>query len=297
MKKKKVGIIILSLALLLSACSNGKDKEVAVKEELVYSNLVDKESQKEVRELLESKGIEKDKLDLFFEKVDYYNKNVGEKNLVDKGFKKIDSYEIEYDEVKLFENWNKENPMYIGNNCRITSYDLLRDLIDVDLSKEIDRDNLFMDKDALDNDSIEYDDKYLSGFESLFGNIDTENTKDIDKHIENIEKEWNNRGIKFKTKDGISLISVFMHDDMDSVVFIGHAGVLVEDGDKLVFIEKVSFDMPYQVLKFNNRTELNDYLMAKYDISYDQEFAKPFIFENNKLLEEYRGNPKNIEKE
>ena len=41
-------------------------------------------------------------------------------------------------------------------------------------------------------------------------------------------------------------------------------GVLVsEKNGKLLFIEKLAFQQPYQVLKFNNRAELNDYLMNK----------------------------------
>ncbi len=66
-------------------------------------------------------------------------------------------------------------------------------------------------------------------------------------------------------------------------------GVLMpsEDG-KLLFIEKLSFQIPYQAVKFENRTELNDYLMNKYDIDWDQPIAKPFIMENDQLLEGYR---------
>ena len=36
-----------------------------------------------------------------------------------------------------------------------------------------------------------------------------------------------------------------------------------EKHGKLLFIEKLAFQQPYQVLKFNNRAELNDYLMNK----------------------------------
>lgn len=68
----------------------------------------------------------------------------------------------------------------------------------------------------------------------------------------------------------------------------------IEDG-QLMFIEKLTFHAPYQVIKFNNRTELNDYLMNKYDISWGQPTAKPFIMENDQLLEGYREKPVNEE--
>lgn len=62
-----------------------------------------------------------------------------------------------------------------------------------------------------------------------------------------------------------------------------------------MFIEKVGLQEPYQALKFNKRVELNDYLMNKYDISWGQPMAKPFIMENDELLEGYRENPNNEE--
>lgn len=292
MKRGRLGLIFLCL-VLLAGC--GASEEAPVKERLEYSNLVDKESQAYVKTLLLDKGLEEKNINLFLEKLNSYNETVGRENLLESGFKTIASYDIEYDELSLSENWNKKNPIFIGNNCRITSYDLLKDDIAIDRSNSIEGDNLFMDMDALDNDSIEYSKDYIDGFESFYSSIPTGKTKDINKHIEKIDKEWKDRSIGFKMNDGLSLISVFIHDDMDDVLFVGHTGLLVEDEDRLVFIEKLSFDMPYQALKFNNRLELNDYLMNKYDVSYGQDFAKPFIFENDKLLEGYRENPKNIE--
>ena len=49
------------------------------------------------------------------------------------------------------------------------------------------------------------------------------------------------------------------------------------------------------LFKFNRRVELNDYLMNKYDISWGQPTAMPFIMENDELLEGYRENPNNPE--
>ena len=71
-------------------------------------------------------------------------------------------------------------------------------------------------------------------------------------------------------------------------------GVLVsEKNGKFLFIEKLAFQQPYQVLKFNNRTELNDYLMSKYDTAWGQPVARPFIMKNDELLKGYRNNPNN----
>lgn len=53
---------------------------------------------------------------------------------------------------------------------------------------------------------------------------------------------------------------------------------------KLLFVEKLSFSLPYQVLKFDNRKQLKNYLMGMYDTSWGQEEAKPFIMENTKTV-------------
>ena len=73
-------------------------------------------------------------------------------------------------------------------------------------------------------------------------------------------------------------------------------GVLIPTEDrKLLFIEKLTFQAPYQAIKFDYRVDFNDYLMNQYDISWNQPTAKPFIMENDQLLEGYREKPSNPE--
>lgn len=273
MKRFKLGIIFLSLVLLVG-CKGGGILNRQVKEGIEYSNLADEKPQEELSSLLVEKGVASKR--------------------VAKGFSKSEKFEVEYDELKLTENWQEKNPIYIGNNCRISAYDLIGDLIELSDKEPESISNLFMDLDALENDKREYSKDYMGGFKTLFASVDTENTKDIERHLANIKSEWEKRGIGFDRLDkDLSLISVFMHDDMDSILFIGHTGLLIKDGGDFYFLEKLAFDMPYQLIKFKNKLELNDYLMGKYDVSYGQEFAKPFIMENDNLLKEYRENPNN----
>ena len=77
-------------------------------------------------------------------------------------------------------------------------------------------------------------------------------------------------------------------DENDNYLFVGHTGILFESDKKLYFLEKIAFQEPYQLTRFNNRSELNDYLMKKYDVSYDQPTVSPFIMENDQLLQEYK---------
>ena len=78
----------------------------------------------------------------------------------------------------------------------------------------------------------------------------------------------------------------------ESLLFVGHIGVLLtaEDG-ALYFVEKVAFQEPYRMLRFADRTALSDYLMEKYDTSWGQDTASPFIMENDELMDGWRPNP------
>ena len=62
-----------------------------------------------------------------------------------------------------------------------------------------------------------------------------------------------------------------------------------EDGT-LCFVEKVAFQEPYRLLRFADRTALSDYLMGKYDTSWGQDTASPFIMENDELMDGWRPN-------
>lgn len=44
------------------------------------------------------------------------------------------------------------------------------------------------------------------------------------------------------------------------------------------------------MLRFADRTALSDYLMEKYDTSWGQDTASPFIMENDKLMDGWRPN-------
>ena len=135
------------------------------------------------------------------------------------------------------------------------------------------------------------DDKDMDRFRVLYSTVPTDDTKDVSVHVENLRSDWNNRGIVFDNNPDVSLISVVFHDawDGENQLFIGHTGVLFQVSEtELYFVEKIAFQEPYQLTIFNNRIELNDYLMTKYDTGTGQPTAAPFIMENDELMEGYR---------
>lgn len=293
-------IVFLLAAMLLSACT-GKEKEVPYPESIVYSNLTDEKSQAEVRAVLESAGIGKAEIEDFFDEVDRYNEAVENTGLTKEGF--IESKELnpEYDILKMTELWEAKYPDFIGCNCRITSFGLMRDFVEVGNPQTEGEEILFLDKAAiLRSPKTLIAEEEEETFESLFASIRAKEGKDISTHLKTVKENWGKKQIRFSNSDKASLIFVFFHLEEEEgrwSLFVGHVGLLFPiEGGKLLFLEKLAFDEPYQALKFDSRVQLNDYLMHKYDVEWGQPTAKPFIMENGELLEGYRPNPENIEK-
>lgn len=298
--KKSSLFTLLALTILLSfaGCSSeaNKQEEEPYAQQLTYSNLTDDTSQEEVRKALEYAGISTDNINSFFRGVDHFNSTIGEEYLTKKGFVTIDSLHPEYDLLAMQNKWDAKNPEFLGYNCRITSYDLMKDSISIDQPDTANADWLIFDELALaTNPKKLFDEEEQEQFKSFYSYVPTELTKDIAIHVKNIKEDWKKKDIHFTNENKTSLISVFFHDEI-GYLFIGHIGLLIptEDG-KLLFLEKVGFAEPYQAIMFDKRVELNDYLMNKYDISFNQPTAKPIIMENDELMEGYRESPKNPE--
>ena len=314
--KKQLLVTAIGLAIVLGACSNKADNAGTVGESttvatenttvdntdttetsmalskakihLNYSNLADNETRDRVKKALANAGLSEDKIDKFFEAVDEYNNAVGSKNLVQE-MTSIEAAFPTFDQDKLIDAWLNNNQGFVGRNCRITSYSLMGDFIKVGNKTPGDTTMLFNDFAAIDAKKIfEGEDK--EKFDTIFSYIDVNNTHDTNELADEIVKSWNDKQISFDN-DKMHMISVFMTmDDGKNAVqeFIGHTGVLVNDKDKYLFIEKLAFELPYQVDEFDNLQDVNDYLMGYYDNDAEGLTAKPIIFEDNHVMKEYR---------
>ena len=268
---------------------DGKSEEALSKAKikLKYSNLVDQETRERVKTALMKAGLKEEKVKSFFEAVDEYNNAAGKENLVQE-MTTIDAGFPSFDSDKLVDNW-LEKGGYVGRNCRITSFSLMGDFIKVGNPVSGDTTMLFSDFDAISAKQI-FSAEAKKNFDTLFSYIDVEDTKDTSALSEEIIKSWKKKEISFDN-DKMHMVSVFMtmDDGLNKVQeFIGHVGVLVEDGDKFLFIEKLAFELPYQVEEFSDLQELNDYLMGYYDKDADGLTAKPIIFWDGEVMKEYR---------
>lgn len=292
MKKKFFYTLLFIMMLgLLVSCTKKEDKQEQSQAELkteVYSNLLDEKSRAYVREALEKAGTPAKDVEMFFGQVDDFNRSVHAYGLVKDGFEETLKLEADYDPYKMQDLWDAENPEFMGYNCRITSYSLLKSQIDVGEYEKESSNILIFDEISIEKgpDNI-FNQNEKEGFRTLYHAINTEDTKDLGVHLKNVKDYWKSRKLSFKNKNA-SLISVFFHEE-EGYLFIGHVGVLVPDIDgHLIFIEKIAFQEPYQAIRFKDRNRLNEYLMKKYNHSLGQETIPPFIMENDKLMEGYK---------
>ncbi|PID83189.1 hypothetical protein CSB11_02490 [Candidatus Campbellbacteria bacterium] len=269
--------------------------------EIKYSNLMGEEVEKDLKDELQKVGVSDEVVNKFMNDVSLYNKFIGLKlggTLNTKGFETIDKLKPDYDLTNIDQIWNNYDQNDPGQNCRITSFRLFEDFVEIqDPKKEYSR-FMFIDEESLKYNKEKIGYKNLDKFKTLFSSIPTELVKDQKVHVQKIENYFKERKVQFKKSDKISLISVWMHSDLDNELFVGHTGILLQKNDgKFWFIEKVSFQEPYQLVEFKNKLELNDYLMGLYDTSWGQPTARPMIFENDHLIENFRLNPGTTKKD
>ena len=273
---KKQTLILLSIASLLlvglAVFTHIPKKE----EKPSYSNLNSKASLNEVRSIL-SKHLDKGSVDNFINLVRDYNDTVGSVGLSGDfaPFSKTD-----YDVEKISSLWTDKHGDFIGTNCRINTYTLLKGKIKIPQVKS-DSELLFQDKDAIDKGKL-FDAKDQENFEILFSRVKTEATLDVKIHAKHMEDYYK----QFTFDDKARMLSVVVHDNLDGdSLFVGHVGVLVPTTDGYLFVEKLTFEEPYQAIKFASKKDCYKYLTTKYKDYTGPGLAKPFIMDNGKWVD------------
>lgn len=192
----------------------------------------------------------------------------------------------EYDIDAIQDLWMKKNPDFIGYNCRITAFGLMKDLITVQDTGGRNTEYLFLDEAALDAGEL-FTAEEREKFETVFYEIKTDASTDTKKQIGVQREYWKKAGVTFDGESKLSLITVYLHshlDENENSLIAGHAGVLLDTGNEILFFEKISFELPYQLIRFEDRDQLKEYLMRCYDVDTTGECASPFILENDRVL-------------
>lgn len=274
---KIIGLLICAALIFgVTACNNSQKSSKVSQEAPSYSNLESKNSVEEVKTLL-SAYLDKDSVDNFIRQVNEYNEIAGAAGLQG-DFTELAAPQYDIDKISTL--WREKKGDFIGTNCRINSYILLKKNIKIP-QFDIDDTLLFLDNDAIDKGKL-FDAGEKKLFQTLFSRVKTEATQDIKIHAENMEKYFEN--IEFD--ENARMLSVIIHDNLDGdYLFVGHVGVLVPNKDGFLFIEKLSFEEPYQAIKFAAKEECYKYLQDKYADYTGEGLAKPFIMDNNKKVD------------
>ena len=241
-----------------------------------YSNMNSNTSEEEVRKALVA-HLDKDSVDAFFNLVNDYNATVGSVGLTG-DFSTFTKNE--YDVEKISNLWTPKKGDFVGTNCRINSYCLLKNSIEIP-KLEKDDSLLFVDNDAIDKGKV-FGAEDKDAFDILFSRVKTQATTDVKVHAAKMEQFLS----QFKFNENARMLSVVVHDDLDGQsLFIGHVGILVPSEDGFLFVEKLTFEEPYQAIKFATKEDCYKYLDTKYENYTGEGLAKPFIMDNDKWVQ------------
>ena len=299
-RKNHLLAILAAVSLILASLAGcgGKtepDVQQSTQKPVEYANLTDEDSRALLSRLLENAGIDETRIRGLFDRVDQFNASVKSEWLTN-GFERAVPTDTKYDPYEMQDLWAEKNGDFPGYNCRITAFSLFGEFVTagVDQPETQGEDSLFTDLETIDANPDALCGDSTAKFCALFAPVNAADSTEVEAQVKALQEGWAARGIAFADSKA-SMISVVFHDkfsDEDNTLFIGHVGVLLpaEDGT-LYFIEKVAFQEPYRLVKLQNRTELSDYLMEKYDTSWGQDTTHPFIMENDTLMDGYRPNP------
>lgn len=289
--KVKSLIILTCLTLIASGCVNkNKDNKIEDNKTKIEVSELNKNEQKDylisnmnndtsldlVRNTIE-KNLNKNVAESFANLVKDYNKEIS-KDLLTGDFERSSKIDKT---GEIIDKRSSINHKYPDTNCRINSFLLLKDDLSIKDDMDIDDEILFMDKEALKDLNL-FNDEDLENFYKLFSRVKTSSSKDPKVHAKVMEEFLS----KVDFPEDVSMLSVVLHDNLDGdYLFIGHVGLLLPLDEGYLFLEKISFEEPYQAIKFSKKEDAYMYLKEKYRDYLDPEVAPPFITENDKYVE------------
>lgn len=285
---KKIILSLIAMVVILAGCCK-KEVIKAPKKQASneiktasLSNLASEASFDFVGEALKNtlgfdKGPGRDNVDKFMAMVKDYNQSVGEENLIG-DFK--EDLKPSYDTGKLIENRAKADRKFPDTNCRINAYLLACANMKFQKAGDPDDEMLFMDEEKIKEGKI-FDKHFEQTFKKFFSRVPTNASKNPDEQAKVMEeyfKDWS-------FPKYADLVTVVIHDNLDgNYLFIGHIGVLVKVEGGYLFVEKISFEEPYQAILFLNRNACYEYLKDKFKDYTDPSTCPPFIMDNGKLV-------------
>lgn len=284
--KRKFAICIATLLMLstIGCGSQTNETPLSSSQAMQYSNLADEDSRSAVSDLLENNGLPAQQVETVLTWAKEYTELLPPSTALPEGFQPLPDTGAEVGNIFL-EDTGDAYAYLQWLNCRLTAFSLLKDQIktartgfDTDLW-------LMFDIEAIDTvPELALSAEQRADFITLFNQVSVEGATTLPEHEERIQTAWKERDIQLSTEDTVSLICVYLHDPMDQVRFVGHTGVLIEQEDCLLFVEKYSNLAPFQATCFHNRQELKQYLLSRTDLYGDGTELAPILTENGALF-------------
>ncbi|QOR36237.1 DUF4300 family protein [Clostridium sp. 'deep sea'] len=290
--KKLVTLLMVVLTIsTFTSCSLKKDTVTSgADDKLVYSNLIDEESKVMLGSVLKKAEIDQNHIDGALSLINDYNKHMTVFNEADKdymeesdlfafqsGFTTTEDSYINYGDyyfqMKKWYNGRDYNDAY----CRTLAFLLMQDAIQVEspLKKEHwgvsnEDDFLYGDYATLtDYELVDIkEDKYPAYFTLFHPVFDTDKKEGF---VKQIQDQWKKFAVSFDNS-AASLITIWSVIEKESGVKIehSHVGVLIENDDGLLFIEKTNPLAPYQMTKFSTTEQLKQYLVDTSTACYEK---------------------------
>ena len=272
--KKVLSILLSTIVLCLTGCSAKTPERTAELPQAAY--LIDDAIIDEVCTTLENSGLKN--TDVYKEWAKDFSDTSAKKTELPKNWLKLG--DLKGDLYSCADYWEKSHN-YSDANCRMTAMLLMGDLLRVDKpEKEYNGTYLMMDVDAIDNaERYSILKERKANFTTLFGEIPIPQSG----LSEALPQNWKKHSISF-TSENVSLISVVIEDTMSKTAFVGHAGLLIDEGSHLLFVEKLAFEQPYQATKFNNADELVKMLSSRPEYAAEDGKEPSVICRNDKVI-------------
>ncbi|MGI6368242.1 MAG: DUF4300 family protein [Anaerolineae bacterium] len=283
--KRAILLMVVAASILLMACrvdqtppptptAQGPQPTVTpASPAFLISNLADEESRQEVASILKQ-YLPEANVDQFVAAVVDYNQIIQQTSL-NQGF---EDTMPNYDMGAISSLWEEKRGELIGTNCRINAFLLLKGALKIGPG-ETDDSLLFIDKDAISAGNL-FSAEETAQFMRLYSRVQTESTEDVAVHAEKMRQHLE----QFTFDEHARMISLVLHDTLaGDYLFIGHVGVLVEHQGEYLYVEKLSFEEPYQAIKFQREEDCYQYLLKKFEGYADEGAAKPFIMVNSEF--------------
>ena len=289
--KKKFSAIALALVIssVMISCGENKsnlkeDNNISTENQVekfpvTLSNIASKEMQDEIKTLLINNNINEENADRYIKYINDFNERVKDKTLLKEEFVTVDSMSGLYNSIILEDRIAEDGSIFGEINCRLASFELFKEFVST--KGEIQVDNyLIFDIEAIENNPIiSFTDEDKKKYINLFNPIDIGNVKDTNEIVKLIKEELNKREVKIDNQGNVSLINIYMNDEIENKMFVGHSVVMIENANEYLIIEKLSPMDPFQISKFSSREDVKKYLLSRNDI-YGSDI-NPIVLINN----------------